>query len=108
METGTILAGFSLAIAGLSAWNASRRTKIDDRSGAVSELQTVVEALSKENGRLKQKLDDMESGYLRRIEKLELEADSQQETITRQANRITELERRGDGKTRTRSSDKEA
>lgn len=108
METGTILAGFSLAIAGLTAWNSSRRTKIDDRSGAVAELQTVVDALSKENERLKKKLDDMEAGYLRRIEKLEAEAEGQQETINRQANRITELERRGDAKTRTRAGDKEA
>lgn len=114
MEVGTLLGLGALVVSGVGAWNSSRKTRIDDRTGTFAALQALNETYRKEIVRLEEKLDATEEECKSQIKVIEEKtaaaialAKSHETTILEQANRISNLERRAKGGTRTRSEDKD-
>lgn len=101
METSTWLGFGALLVSAAGALNSMRKTRMDDRSGAVSELRTVVETYKQEIERLKVELRESEEECRKQIancnERLKAQQEQVQEmreTIISQANQIGQLERR--------------
>lgn len=112
METGTWLGVGALLVSAAGALNSMRAGKREDRSGAFTEIQAVVKTLKEENERLEKKLDESEDECRKQIQgckddsaALTRQLEEMRATIVRQANQLNELQRRAEGKTRTRTGD---
>lgn len=111
-DLGGLPGWVSLAIAVLAGLNSLRKVRIDERGGVVSELQELIGTLGKEIDRLnarsekreaeirvevdglKAELSTSQTDCQKQINTLQTQLAAQIETTTRQANQITQLERR--------------
>lgn len=111
-DLGGLPAWAALAIAILGAVNSLRKVKIDERSGVVAELNQLIDTLKEEIDRVNEsskkreaeiqtKVDGLQVDLvnsrmdcLKKIDGLQTRLTEQDETIRRQANQITQLERR--------------
>lgn len=89
MDGTTLLALGSLLVAGAGAWNSFRKTRIDDRSGTMSDLRGLITTYKEEIDRLEEQVEATRKD----CEAIQIQLEGAQRTIVQQANRISELER---------------
>lgn len=86
MQQGDYLALGAFIVSVLGTLNSLRKTRVDERSGAVLEIQAVVTVLKEENKRIAQEFHDSEVQCKERIATM-------QNTIIEQAGQIAVLQR---------------
>jgi ribosome recycling factor len=102
----------ALMISGVTAYVSIRKVRVDERGGVAAELQELVKTLQNELERVRTRTRDRETelqGQIEglrhdasamhdacneKLERLQMQLDVQLETTQRQANLITQLERR--------------
>lgn len=101
METSTLLGLGALVVSAAGALNSLRKTRVDERSGAIGDLRNVVQTYKEELARLKQELLETEDECRRQIAEcraqsaaLQSQIQEMRATIISQANQISQLERR--------------
>lgn len=101
MDTGQILGWGALVVSVAGALNSLRRTRLDEKSGAVSDLAKVVQTYKEEIERLKVEQRESEDECRRQVQVVKdqnaallAQLQEMRGTIITQANQISQLERR--------------